>query len=106
MTEQLSEVADIGLLSLKFSVSQGAPLGDFLLAPACPLKNVSLWKGSLSTSGSETDEATMLQKNSFYTQAGNRSRTPCPKSSTPSTIASPYTKKIYVLYELKATPLH
>ena len=30
--------AGIGLLSFRLSVSQGASLGDFLLAPACPLE--------------------------------------------------------------------
>jgi len=49
MTEQLSELgqvprrwlvrsgAEIGLLSLRLSFSQGASLGDFLLASACPI---------------------------------------------------------------------
>ena len=56
MTEQLSGVvqvsrrcpvrsgAEIGLLSLRLSVSQGASLGDFLLAPACPIEKVTLWE--------------------------------------------------------------
>ena len=33
--------AEIGLLSLGLSVSQGASLGDFLLAPACPIEKVT-----------------------------------------------------------------
>jgi len=33
--------AEIGLLSLRISVSQGASLGDFLLAPACPIEKVT-----------------------------------------------------------------
>jgi len=37
--------AEIGLLSLRLSVSQGASLGDFLLAPACPIEKVTLWVG-------------------------------------------------------------
>ena len=35
--------AEIGLLSLRLSVSQGASLGDFLLAPACPIEKVTHW---------------------------------------------------------------
>jgi len=39
------------------SVSQGASLGDFLLALACPIEEVTLWEGLLYLmSGSETDE--------------------------------------------------
>ena len=33
--------AEIGLLRLRLSVSQGASLGDFLLAPACPIEKVT-----------------------------------------------------------------
>jgi len=40
--------AEIGPLSLRLSVSQGAPLGDFLLAPACPIEKVTLWEGLYS----------------------------------------------------------
>ena len=36
--------AEIGLLSLRLSVSQGASLGDFLLALACPIEKVTLWE--------------------------------------------------------------
>ena len=39
--------AEIGLLSLRLSVSQGAPLGDFLLAPACPIEKVTNSMGGL-----------------------------------------------------------
>ena len=39
--------AEIGLLSLRLSVSQGASLGDFLLAPVCPIEKVTLWEGFL-----------------------------------------------------------
>ena len=35
--------AEIGLLSLRLSVSQGASLGDFLLASACPIEKVTHW---------------------------------------------------------------
>ena len=35
--------AEIGLLSLRLNVSQGASLGDFLLAPACPIEKVTHW---------------------------------------------------------------
>ena len=50
--------AEISLLSLKLRVSQGAPIGDFLLAPACPIEKVTLWEG-----GSEIDA--VLQKTKF-----------------------------------------
>ena len=36
--------AEIGLLSLRLSVYQGASLGDFLLAPVCPIEKVTLWE--------------------------------------------------------------
>jgi len=39
--------AEIGLLTLRLSVSQGASLGDFLLALACPIEKVALWVGFL-----------------------------------------------------------
>jgi len=39
--------AEIGLLSLRLSVSQVVSLGDFLLAPACPIEKVILWVGFL-----------------------------------------------------------
>jgi len=39
--------AEIGLLSLRISGSQRASLGDFLHAPACPIKDVTLWIGSV-----------------------------------------------------------
>jgi len=49
--------AEIGLLSLMLSVSQGASMGDFPLAPACPMEKVNPWKSFLYlTSGFETDE--------------------------------------------------
>jgi len=35
--------AESGLLSFRLSASQGASLGDFLLAPACPIEKVTLW---------------------------------------------------------------
>jgi len=39
--------AEIGLLSFRLSISQDAPLGDFLLAPSCPIEKVTLWAGLL-----------------------------------------------------------
>jgi len=39
--------AEIGLLSLKLSVSQNASFGDFLLAPTCPIEKVTLKEGFL-----------------------------------------------------------
>jgi len=35
--------AEIGLMNLRLSIFQPAPLGDFLLAPACPIEKVTLW---------------------------------------------------------------
>jgi len=47
--------ADIGILSVRLSISQGMSLGDFLLAPAFVLEKVALWEGFLYlTSGSES----------------------------------------------------
>ena len=55
--------AEIGLVSLRLGVSHGASLGDFLLAPACPIEKVTLWEGFLYlTSGSETDEGVTKDK--------------------------------------------
>jgi len=49
--------AEIGPLSLGLSVSQGASLGDFLLAFTCHIEKVTLGEGFLySTLGSEADE--------------------------------------------------
>ena len=49
--------AEIGPLSLRLSVSQGASLGDFLLAPACPIEKVTPWVDFLYlTLWSESDE--------------------------------------------------
>jgi len=58
MTEQLSGVdAEIGPLGIRLSVSQGASLGDFLLAPACAIEEVTLWEAFLYvTSGTEADQ--------------------------------------------------
>ena len=36
-------LGEIGLLSLRLGVSQGASLGDFRLAPTCPIEKVTLW---------------------------------------------------------------
>ena len=47
-------VAEIGLLSLRLSISQGVSLVDFPLAPTCPIEKVTLWEGFFYlTSGSE-----------------------------------------------------
>jgi len=40
-----------GLLSLRLRVSQGASVGDILLASVCTIEKVTLWEGR-----SETDE--------------------------------------------------
>ena len=41
----------------RLSVSQGVSLGDFLLAPTCPIEKLTLWEGFLYlTLGSKTNE--------------------------------------------------
>jgi len=48
----------VGLLSRRLSISQRVSLGDFLLAPACPIEEVTLWEGFLCLmSGSENPRA-------------------------------------------------
>ena len=65
--------AEIGLLSLRFSVAKGVSLGDFLLAPTCPIEKVTIWEGSLYlTLRSETGEGVVKDKVSAGT--GNRTR--------------------------------
>ena len=105
VTEQLSGVcrypagslssvrsgAEIGLLNLRLSISQGASLGDFLLAPACPIEKVSLWEGFLYlTSGSETDEG--VAEDEFYARTGNRTR-------------DSWSKPQYAIHQAVASPL-
>ena len=48
-------LAEIGLLSLWLSVSQGASLGDFPLAPRRPIEKVALWEGILCLTSGLTD---------------------------------------------------
>jgi len=43
----ISSGPEISRLGLRLSVSQGPPLGDFLIAPACPIEKVTLWAGFL-----------------------------------------------------------
>jgi len=63
--------AEIGLLSLGLRAFQGASLGDFLLAPVCPIENITLWVGFLClTSGSKTDEG--VAKAKFLPELGLR----------------------------------
>jgi len=65
--------AEVGLLSLRLSVSQGASLGDFLLAPACSIEKVTLWEGFLYlTPGSETGEG--IAKDKVSGEYGNWAR--------------------------------
>ena len=45
--DQCQGYAEIGLLSFWRRISQGASLGDFLLAPKCPIEKVTLWVGLL-----------------------------------------------------------
>jgi len=61
-------------------------LKDFLLAPACPIKKVTLREGFLYfMSGSETEG---VAKEKVFTQIENRTGTPGLNPSTLSTIAS------------------
>ena len=55
----VSSGAEIGLLSLRLSVSQSESLGDFLRALACTIEKVSLWDPGLS--GSETEKGVAKQ---------------------------------------------
>jgi len=65
--------AEIGLLNRRLRVSQGASLGDFLLAPGCSLEKLTLWVGFLYlTSGSEVDEG--VAKDKVFARTGNRTR--------------------------------
>ena len=55
--------AEIGLPSLRLSVSQGASLGDFPPTPTSPIKKVTLWVGFLCLmSRSETGEGVIKDK--------------------------------------------
>jgi len=56
----------IGLLSLRLSISQAASLGDFSLAPACPIEKVTLWVCFLHYEGVAEDKV--------FAQTGNRTR--------------------------------
>ena len=73
--------AEIGLLSPRLSVSQGASLGDFLLAPACPIEKVP--------SGSETEG----RERKFSPKPGIEPKTLGPKHSMLSTRLSLYPKE-------------
>jgi len=53
--------AEIGILSLRLSISQGASFGDFLVTPACPIEKVTLYgRASILylTLGSKTEGIT------------------------------------------------
>ena len=55
-------------------------LGDFLLAPACPIEKVTLWEGFLYlTSESETDEG--VAKDKDLPELGIEPRAPGPLST-------------------------
>ena len=47
------------ILSLRLSVSQGASLGDILLAPACPIKKGSQWEGLIYLTSDWKDAPTV-----------------------------------------------
>jgi len=72
--------AEIGLLSFRLSVSQGASLGNLLLAPACPIEKITLRESFLYlTPRSETDEG--VAKKKVFARTGSRTRNS--KSSKP-----------------------
>jgi len=66
--------AQIGLLGLRLSVFQGLSLGDFLLAPSCPIKKVTLWEGFLIFFyvGIRTDRGVAKDKDFARTQNWTR----------------------------------
>ena len=65
--------AETGLLSLRPTVSQGVSVGDFLLALACPIENVTLWQGFFYlTLGSGTDNGVAKEK--VFARTGNSTR--------------------------------
>ena len=67
----VSSGAKFDLQRLTLSLSQSAPLRNFLFAPARPIEKVTLWVGFLYlTPGSETDE--VVAKDNFCARAGNR----------------------------------
>jgi len=48
-------------------------LGDFLLAPVCPIEKVTLWEGFVSLRpGSDSDEG--AAKHTVFSRAGNKTR--------------------------------
>ena len=63
--------AEIGPLTLRLSVSQGAPLGDIQFAPACPIEKVTLWEGFLYLMlGSQTEFVTVKVSYGFCVVCG------------------------------------
>jgi len=53
----------LSLLGLQLSFAQDSPLGDFPLAPACPIEKATLWVGFLYLkSESGYDEGVMQDK--------------------------------------------
>jgi len=82
--------AEIGLLNLRFCVSQDVSLGVFLLAPACPIKEVTLWEGFLYLmSGPKTMK--VLQKTKSLPEVGSEPGTPGPKPNMLITIGHRFT---------------
>jgi len=73
--------AEIGLLSLRLSISQCAILGDFQLAPTCRIAKVTLLEGFRSGSGTDKGVA------KAFTRTGNQ--TPRSKPSMLSIRLSP-----------------
>jgi len=65
--------AEIGLLSPRLCVSQGASLGDFLFALVRPIEKVALWVGFLYlTAGFENDDEIVKAK--VFAWIENRTR--------------------------------
>ena len=75
-------VAEISLLSLRFNVYQDASLGDFLLAPACPIEKVTQWEGFVYLiSGAKADEG--VAKDKIPGRIANETRDPEPTKLSP-----------------------
>jgi len=76
--------AEVGLFSLWLSVSPGASVGDILLAPAYPIRKVTLWEGLLYlASASEIDK--LVAKGKVFARTRNKTRGPVTRPSTLST---------------------
>jgi len=83
----ISYVTIFTFMATEGTQSKGASLGDFLLAPTCPIEKVTLWEGFLYlTSGSETEDSAMKDK--FLPKLGIEPGAPSVKPSRLSTSLS------------------